>query len=275
MIRNKISKAAIYFVFIIYALYALYPVIIMILTSFKSNLDIIKYPLSLPKSLYLDGYKNAWVKGQFSTYFVNSIIIAFFSLIAIIILSLMASYGFARYRFKMSSLLYLYFLAGIMIPIKLGSANLFRMMRSLNLIDRLTSVILVNIAMSIPISILILTSFIKQIPDSLEEAAKIDGCKSSKILWWIVVPIVRPAIATVTIMNFLPIWNDFYFPLLFIRKENLKPIPLGIAQFFGEYQTDWSIIFAGLTIASLPTMAVYLFMSKQFIQGLTAGAIKG
>lgn len=264
-----------YAILLLYAGYALYPIYIMVMTSFKPNLEIMKDPLSMPKKLYFDGYIDAWTKGKFSSYFLNSALITGSSLCITIVFSLMAAYSFSRFKFKGHALLFLYFLAGIMIPIKLGTANLFRLMQMLHLTDTRTAVILVNIAMSIPFSVFILTGFMKQVPLSLEEAAKIDGCSGPRILWQIIVPLIRPALATCVIMNFLPIWNDFYFPLLFIHREALRTIPLGIAQFFGEFQTDINIIFSGLTIASIPTVLLYTLLSKQFIEGVTDGALKG
>jgi raffinose/stachyose/melibiose transport system permease protein len=247
----------------------------MLTTSLKANQEIFINPLGLPKQVYLDGYKKAWLESNFAEYFLNSVIVTFVSLAVAEFLSILAAYGLGRFQFRTNRLLSVYFLIGMMIPIKLGTVNLFTMMRWLNLFNNLLSVIIVDIAMCLPLSIFVLTNFVKGIPNALEEAAVLDGCSNNKILVKIILPLIKPALATVTIMNFLPVWNDFYFPLLFLRTDSLKTIPLGVVQFFGEFQTDWNLIFSGLVIASLPTMLVYICMSKQFIEGITAGAVKG
>ncbi|HBG15166.1 MAG TPA: carbohydrate ABC transporter permease, partial [Firmicutes bacterium] len=148
-------------------------------------------------------------------------------------------------------------------------------MNELGLLDSRWSLILTYAASGMPMSVFILTGFLKTIPLELSEAAKVDGCSEFGILYRIMLPLIRPALATVTIVNFVPWWNDFFFPLLFIKSEKLKTIPLGMSIFFGQYTTDWGMLFAGMVMASLPLLLLYIFMSKQFISGLTSGAVKG
>jgi len=148
-------------------------------------------------------------------------------------------------------------------------------MRNLNLLDTRLSLILTYSASGMPMSVFLLTGFFKTIPRELGDAARVDGCNEFQIFYKIMLPLIRPALATVTLVNFVPWWNDFFFPLLFIRSDHLKTIPLGMTIFFGQYMTDWGHLFAGMVIASIPMLVLYIIMSKQFISGITAGAVKG
>jgi raffinose/stachyose/melibiose transport system permease protein len=143
------------------------------------------------------------------------------------------------------------------------------------LYDNLWALILIYTAMGIPFSILIIVGFMKDLPEELAEAAKMDGCNDLRMLWTIFVPLIRPAIVTAVIYNFIPIWNDFFFPLIFIESDELKTVQLGTALFFGQYQTQWPLVFSALTLAVIPPLILYLLLSKHFIKGLTSGAIKG
>lgn len=147
-------------------------------------------------------------------------------------------------------------------------------MKDLGLTNSLWSLIFIYTATGIPLSVLILTGFFRTMPKELEEAARIDGCSDIKVFWHILMPLMRPALATVGIISFIQAWNDFFFPLIFIQDEMKKTIPVGMLTLFGEYSTDWSILFAGLTLSSLPMIIIFLLASKQFMEGLTAGSVK-
>jgi raffinose/stachyose/melibiose transport system permease protein len=166
------------------------------------------------------------------------------------------------------------FLSGIMLPLKIAIIPLFLIIRNLGLMDTHLSIILVFIAMGLPSTVFILSGFMKTIPIDLEYAARIDGCNDWGIYRHIVMPITQSAIALVTIYNAVPIWNDFFFPLVFIQSNRLKTLPVGLSTFFGQFSTNWSHLFTGLSIAILPMLILYVFMSKYFIRGMTAGAIK-
>ena len=163
---------------------------------------------------------------------------------------------------------------GMMIPIKLGIVPLFLLMKDLGLTNSLWSLIFMYTAQGIPLSILILTGFFRTMPIELEEAARIDGASDLRILWNVLLPIMRPALATVVIINFIQAWNDFFFPLIFISDEMKKTIPVGMLSLFGEYSADWGSLFAGLTLSSLPMIVLFFIASKQFMEGMTAGAVK-
>lgn len=263
-----------YLVVFTMATISLYPILLMILSSFKKSVDIYKDPLGLPSSFSLDTYRTLLSKIPFTTYFMNSLFVSIVSVVLIVVVCSLASFYIARFKFSWNHALFFIFLLGMMIPIKLGIVPLFILMRDLGLINSLWSLILMNTATGIPLSILILTGFFKTMPSELEEAARMDGAGNLRVLWYVVLPLMRPALGTVVIINFIAAWNDFFFPLIFITEKMKRTIPVGMMSLFGEHSADWGSLFAGLTLASLPMILLFFIASKQFMEGLTAGAIK-
>lgn len=252
-----------------------YPLFLMLITAFKSTREIFMDPFGLPQNWSLEPFKRVWQRADFGTYFRNSVVVTGLSTVLVLLTSSMTAYGLARYRFRLGNPLYLFFLAGIMIPIRLGVVPLFILMRKLHLLDTHAALVLIYAASGLPMSVFLLTGFFRTLPGELEDAARIDGCNEFQIFYRVMLPLVRPGLATVTIVNFVPWWNDFFFPLLFIQSDDLKTVPLGMTIFFGQYMTDWGLLFAGMVMMSLPLLLLYLIMSRQFIAGLTAGAVKG
>ncbi len=263
-----------YLVVFTVATISIYPILLMILSSFKKSVDISKDPLGIPSSFSLDTYRTLLSKIPFTTYFMNSLFVSVVSVVLIVVVCSLASFYIARFKFSWNHALFFIFLLGMMIPIKLGIVPLFILMRDLGLINSLWSLILMNTATGIPLSILILTGFFKTMPSELEEAARMDGAGNLRVLWYVVLPLMRPALGTVVIINFIAAWNDFFFPLIFITEKMKRTIPVGMMSLFGEHSADWGSLFAGLTLASLPMILLFFIASKQFMEGLTAGAIK-
>ncbi|GED68317.1 sugar ABC transporter permease [Brevibacillus reuszeri] len=264
-----------YVVAYLFMLISLYPIVLMIASSFKTNRQIFESPLSLlPEAFSLDTYKRLWEVVPFADFLMNSIFVSVMSVLLITIFSAMAAFYLARFSYKWTGVLYFFFLLGLMIPIKLGILPLFILMKNLGLLGSLWSLIMIYTASGIPISVFILTGFFRTLPVELEEAARIDGCNHFQVFWRVLLPLIRPALGTVVIINFIHAWNDFFFPLIFIQTDALKTIPVGMMVLFGEYETDWSLLFAGLTLSALPMIGVFLMASKQFMEGLTAGAVK-
>lgn len=268
------SRIINYSIAIVYAVVCLYPVLVMIASSFKPNLEIFKNPLSFPGSFYLDSYMKLFTKLHYLDYVKNSVFISVITVLLVVICGIMISYYIARFKFKWNGLLFFYFLIGMMLPIKLGLVPMFLLMKDLNLMNSPWSVIFVNVGAGLPMAALILTGFFRTLPKELEESAKIDGCSDTRLLLTILVPLMRPAIGTVVIINFIGVWNDFFFPMIFLQDDSKKTIPVGMMRLFSEYSTDWSVLFAGLTMSALPMIVLFLFASKQFMDGLTAGAVK-
>ena len=273
--KNGTVRTLLYVILIIYSMSIFYPIFLMIITSLKENREIFTRPYSLPQSFNLDSYVRLFKISNYLIYFRNSIIITLTSLLIILALSSLISYVLAKYRFIGSRFLYLYFIAGLIIPIKLGTIGIIRIMLGLHVFDTLAALIIVYVAMGIPFGVFILTDFIRLIPEELSNSARIDGCSEPKIFFRIILPLIRPALAAVAIINFIPIWNDFWFPLLLVRTDNVKTIPLATALLYGQYETNFGLIFSVLVAASLPVIIFYLIMSRQFIKGLSSGALKG
>ena len=275
MRRLKNSTVATYVILSLWTLIVLFPVWTMLVNSIKPKRDIFRNPFAFPKHITFDGYISAWSAGRFDLYFRNSIFVTVLSLFLILFLGSLAAYALANWRSRFSGLIYLYFIAGLMIPIRLGTINIFQIIRSMGLLDTIFSLFPVYIAMGLPITTFVLTTFIRAIPQDISDAARVDGASEWRIYWSIMLPLTRPALATAAIFNLIPIWNDLWFPLIFIRADGHRTVMLGASLLFGQYQTDWTRILSVLTLATLPILILYLLMSKQFIKGLTGGAVKG
>jgi len=256
-------------------LLVLLPMGFMILSSFKTTREIFQRPFGWPASPSLRNYAAVWETAHFDVYFVNSVIVTVAAMLVILVAGTLAAYALGRYRFRGNDLLYLFFLSGIMVPIRLAIIPLFILMRDLRLLDTYWSLILVYAASGLSSAVFILTGFFRALPQDLDSAARIDGAGELNILIRVMLPLVRPALAIVAVYNVIPIWNDFFFPLVFIHQDRLKTLPLGMTVFFGEFAANWALLFAGLTLAAAPVIGLYILMSRQFIKGLTAGAVKG
>lgn len=278
MLNKKKFDVKILFVYIIltiYTLYTLYPIFLMLVTSLKGNLEIMTNPSGLPKTVVTDGFVKLFEKENFGQYFFNTIFVTVVSSVLLLVFSLMLAYILSRYINRLSSFLYIFFLVGMMLPLRLGLLSLNDLLYSLGLIDNLWGLIFIYIAMNIPFTMFLLTGYIKMIPLSLEESAFIDGANTWTILWKVVFPLIKPAIATTVVYNFVPIWNDAFFPLIFINSEKNRTLMQAITLFFGQYATNWNLVFSALTLACLPVIVVYIFCSKYLIRGMMAGALKG
>ena len=271
---KRLVIGAILILMIGYVFLIAYPLFNMVMSSLKPTREILQNPFALPANPDFSSYKRVWIDMGFSTFFINTIIVTVSSMALVLLFGSMASYAISRYVFKGNTLLYMIFLSGIMLPLKAAIIPLFMIIRKLGLMDNFLSVIFIFTAMGIPSTIFILSGFFKAIPADLEYAARIDGCNDFAIYSKIMMPVIAPGIALVTIYNAVPIWNDFFFPLVFLHNRSLKTLPVGLSTFFGQHSTNWTLLFTGLTVAILPMMILYLFMSKYFIKGMTAGAIK-
>jgi raffinose/stachyose/melibiose transport system permease protein len=259
----------------IWSLIVLFPLWVMLINSFKDRLSIYQNPFGLPQKWNFINYSAVLTDGDFLVYFKNSFIAVILSLALLLITGSLASYALANWRGKISRAVYFFFIAGMMLPIKIASIRILELVRFLGLINTVWSLIPVYTAMGIPIAVFILTAFIREIPYELTEAGIIDGAGRFGVFAFVIAPLLRPALATTAIYNLVPFWNDLWFPLIFITDDRAKTLLLGVTRLFGQYQTDWSRVLAVLTLSAIPVIFLYLLMSKQFIKGLTAGAVKG
>lgn len=252
----------------------LFPIVIMVLSAFKTNAQIFTSPFAIPDFGHLQNFVAIWTETNFVRYLANSFLITGSSLALILILGTMAAYAVARYEFFGSAVVLLFFLAGLTVPLKLAIIPLFILMRDLGVLNNQLSLIFVYVAMGLPSTVFIMTSFLRTLPSELEDAARMDGASELRIMVRVMLPLATPALVIAAIQNAVPIWNDFFFPLIFIQNDSLKTLPQGLTTFMGEYNTDWGVLFAGLTLSAAPITLLYIVLSRQFINGMTQGAIK-
>ncbi len=257
-----------------YAAVALVPLLLMVSSSFRTNADLITEPLGAPWQLSVASYKEAWTAGNFATYFVNSLLVTCGAVALSTSVATMAAYALARARSRVFRWLEALFLSGLMLPIHLAILPIFYLFDGMGLIDSRLGLALMYGASGVPFSIFVLTTFFRQLPAELEEAAQLDGATTWQTFIKIMVPLVRPALATVAVFRFVPIWNDFLFPLVLLRREEKYTLPVGLTTFFGENATNYSAVFAGLVITTVPLILLFLVATKQIVAGLTAGMTK-
>jgi raffinose/stachyose/melibiose transport system permease protein len=196
------------------------------------------------------------------------------SVVLVLIAGAMAAWALSEYKVRGNALLGLYMAIGVMVPIRLGSVSILQLMVNLDLVNTLTALVLVYTAQGLPLAIILLAEFMHQIPRDLRDAARCDGINEYKIFWSVILPLVRPAIATVAVFTIVPIWNDLWFPLILTSSDSTHTVTLGVQQFLGQYITDWNSVLAALSMAILPVVVIYVILSRQLISGLTSGAVK-
>ena len=273
---GKLNIALMHGVLILYTLIALFPVFVIVINSFKNRKSIFREPLALPdsESFSLIGYQTVMKQGDLFLYFQNSTIVTLASLFFILLFGAMAAYALSEYQFKGNKWLGLYMALGIMIPIRIGTVAILELMVSTGLVNTLWALILVYTAQGLPLAVFILSEFMHQVSGELKNAARVDGLSEYKIFFAIVLPLVRPALATVAVFNMIPVWNDLWFPLILAPAEETKTLTLGSQVFIGQFVTNWNAVLSALALAILPALVLYMIFSRQLIRGLTSGAIK-
>jgi raffinose/stachyose/melibiose transport system permease protein len=270
------GRIAVHIALILYTILAVGPIVLILINAFKSRRAIFADPLGFPdaRTFTTIGFDRVFANSDFGLYFLNSLTVTVVSLGLIVLIGAMAAWALTEYRFRGNTLLSLYLAIGIMVPIRLGSVSILRMMVELDLVNTLTALVLVYVAQGLPLAILILGEFIQQIPKDLRDAARCDGVSEYRIFGSIILPLIRPAIATVAVFTMVPIWNDLWFPLILAPGGGKQTVTLGVQQFIGQYVTDWNAVLASLTLAIAPILVLYLLFSRYLVRGLTAGAVK-
>ncbi|WP_160031520.1 carbohydrate ABC transporter permease [Paenibacillus sp. An7] len=271
-IRNIIIQAFL----IVVAIVQIYPLIWLAFFSLKDNSEIFSGDvLGLPDKFLWSNYSKALSDGNVLTYFFNSVLVTSVSILLVLILSSMTGYAITRMNWKLSSITMTTILLGMMVPIQATLLPLFMVLKNLHLLNTYWSLIIPYVAFGIPMAVFILGSFYKGIPREMEESAVMDGCGIYRTFFSIILPLVRPAIATVAIFTFLSCWNELMFAVTFINKESYQTLTVGMMSMVGTYITQWGIIGAGLMITTLPTVMIYLILNRQVQQSMIAGAVKG
>ena len=254
----------------------LFPIYAVMNASIKTTEDLYKAPFKLTNEPQFKNYIEAWVRGNLGIYFKNSIIVTFASQIFVVIFSSMGAFALTRSETfkKFDRFIYILFLFGITLPPHVAIIPLYLQMNRLNLINSLVGLIIIFVAIDIPFGVFIMYSFFNKIPKEIEDAAKIDGCSNIGLYTRIVMPLSRSAVTIVIIFSCVWIWNNFLFPLVFISDNNLKTLPIGLLAFRGKFLSDYTVMFAGVVLVSIPIVIVYLLLQNQFMSGITAGSIK-
>ena len=252
------------------------PIYYLIVTTLKSPQEAVSNPLSLPKIFKFENYVTAWNNMEFPRSFGNTLFITVTAVTLIVIFGGMAGYALARTKTKLGNRMFLFFLAGLVVPFQMNIVSLYKIVKSLNLMNSLFAVILVNIAINTPQAIFLFKEFIEAtIPKELEEAADIDGCSVITKYFKIVLPLLKPVASTVIILVTLNVWNEFLTPLLFLQSRENGVILQEVSRNIGQFSTDWTALFPMLMLGVAPLIIFYIFMQKYIIAGVTGGAVKG
>jgi raffinose/stachyose/melibiose transport system permease protein len=274
-ISQRVRQLPGWIVLALWALVVAVPLYILVVSCFKTTAEIYGDRFGLPTNWTLDNFANAWTQAQFARYMWNSFAVTGGAVVLTLVVSAMAAFPLSRYQLGWSSPVLAFFLAGVMLPIRLASVELFSLMKTLDLLDSRLGLILVYSAIRIPFAVFILANFMRVLPRELEEAARLDGAKEWRILFRIILPTIKPAVAIVAIFTAIAVWNDFFFPLIFIFDDAYKTVPLAITTFIGQFRTDWGMVFAALAISMMPVLVMYLLLARQIREGVGAtGGLK-
>ena len=274
--RQIVRKVILYTVLILIALVQLFPLFWLFTFSLKDNMQIFTTnPLGLPNPYHFENFADVLQRGQVASFLLNSLLVTSATILISTVLSTMAAYAIARMKWKWNTAALLFFLMGMMIPLHATLVPLFIFLKRTNLYDTPFALILPYVAFAIPMAIYIFVGFFKTIPSEMEEAACLDGMSIYGIFTRIMVPLIRPAVAPVAIFTYLSCWNELMFAISFISKPQWKTLTVGIMGMVGMYATNWGALGAGLVVATVPTLIIYLLMSGEIQKSFTTGAIKG
>lgn len=272
---KRINSILLYLVLAILAVPFLYPLFFAVMSSLKTSIQIFSDPLGLPSAWLFSNYLYAWKEGSFSRYFFNSVFLTVASMALTVVITLLGCYILAKFKFKGNRFLYFFFIAGLMVPSQITIIPLAYVFGALRLRDNYAAIVTLFAAGNISLSVLVLTNFIQKVPAELEESAVLDGCTPLRILVSVISPLCVPAIASVSIFNFIAAWNSLLIPLVFIGKEELKTIPIGLLSFNSQYQSNYGGLMAAVVIAIALPIVAYLLLQEKVERGLVSGAVKG
>jgi raffinose/stachyose/melibiose transport system permease protein len=262
-------------ILMIVAATCVFPLVWMVGSSLKTQQTIFKDMSLVPKVMHWENFVNAWTRGGFGMYFLNSVFYTVAVVAGLIVIASLAAYAFSRLRFRGKGILYSAFLAAMMIPIPGAFVALYILLMKLNLVNTRLGYILPQISIGLSLAIYILKTFFDEMPKDIEDAAMVDGCSTIGIWWHIVLPLAKPAIAVIAIFNTLAVWNEYILAMVILQDKAKMPLQRGLMIFQGAHFTEYSLLMAGITITVIPIIVVYLFMQRYIIQGIAAGVAKG
>ncbi|MCY4540691.1 MAG: carbohydrate ABC transporter permease [Chloroflexi bacterium] len=262
---------------IFWAALVILPMIWLVYSSFKTDQEIFFQPWAPPQALKWDNFERAWVTVHVGQYFINSMRVVIPSLVLTLALSSMTAYILARFQFPGNRALFYMFMAGMLFPIFMALVPLFFLAKDLQLLNTFLGLTLVYTAYSLPFTIFFLTGFFKTLPSELHEAALIDGANEYQVFFRVMLPLAQPGLVTMAIFNFLGMWNQYILPLVLMTERENYVLPQGLSFMLHQqyYKSDWSALFAALTIIMVPTLVVYIIFQNQIQKGVTVGALKG
>jgi raffinose/stachyose/melibiose transport system permease protein len=276
LVRNISGKGFSYLILGMALLFVVYPFLVLLYGSLKSDSDFLTNPLSFPVVPHFENYAYAWNAAHIPNYTINSAIVAGTTVVLTLVLAATASYGLSQFRFRGAKLIYLSFVLLLTIPVQIYIIPLYIIVVKMRLADNYLGLILPYTAGSLPLAVFLFRTYFDALPAELIDAARIDGCNHFRAFLHVLLPLAKPIIATVSIFTFVGAWNEFFLALVFIHDPNLATLPLGLQAFFiNQYQTQFPQLFATLIVSIAPIVVVYLVLQRQFMAGLTAGAIQG
>jgi raffinose/stachyose/melibiose transport system permease protein len=253
----------------------LVPLVYAVLDGFKTNGELVGSPALLPNEWVTSNYTELLTSGEFWRYVMNSVLVTGVSVGLVVTFSAFAAYVLSRFTFRGRELVYTLFTLGLLFPIAVAILPLFVMLRSLGLLGNPLGVALPQAAFGLPLTIIILRPFFRSIPRELEDAARVDGCGTFGFFWRILLPLSRPALATVSVLAIVTSWNAFLLPLVVFQGAEQWTLPLGVMNFSTQYNSDWARILAFTSLSMIPAVIFYVFAERQIVSGLTSGSVKG
>ncbi|RKP51544.1 carbohydrate ABC transporter permease [Cohnella endophytica] len=268
---KPIGKGLMWIVTLLY----IYPILLVLLSAVKSKSELAMHPFGWPKKWTFDAFSKAFDTMHYLRSLLNTVGIAAISVAGVVLMAAMAAYVISRRDNRFYRGMYLVFLAGMIVPFQMAMIPLYKVLQTFHLINTYQGVIFIYLGMLAPFSVFILSGFVKGVPKELEEAAFVDGSGTYKTFFRIVLPLLKPAVTTVTVLNLFNVWNDFLMPMLYLSDSHKSTITVQLSAFQGMYNNDWSQIFAGVCLIVVPMLVIYLFAQRFIISGITAGAVKG
>lgn len=273
--KKHIGHGMIYAILILFVFISVLPIFWMWLAAIKPFDPSVNDPFAFPTSFTLEYIKEAWTTGRMGTYMKNSILVAVPRVAVVLLLASLAGYAFGKLKWKGRDFVFKFILVGMMIPINAMIIPLYYNIQRLGMINSLQAMILPYFGLSMPFACFMMRSFFRELPDELMESAIIDGAGKWKTWLHVMLPLTKPALTTLLIFEFMWSWNDYLLPMLMVYDDKYRTLPLGLMYFQGEYTMNTSLIAAGVTICTIPILIVYSIFQRSFVEGITAGAVKG
>ena len=274
-VGKSIGKVICNAVLLLFSFSCIFPMVWIFYSSFKTQAEFTQSSTALPQALNLKNYISVFTQTKLGMYMLNSARNTILSVLIIIVFSFLAGYVLSRYRFRGRSLIYNYFIMGMLSPVHALLVPMYVQLRQSGLTNHWYTLLFPYVAFGLPISIMLIESYIASIPKELEEAASIDGCGFFRCLFQIVFPLAMPILSTVAIIQFFAVWNEFSFSLILVNSDTLRTVPVGLTMFKSAYTVDYPRLMAGIMTTTLPVMILYFVFSKRIIEGMVAGAVKG